>query len=240
MDRPELIEDPRYATNAVRMEHNDELQVIVTAWVAERPRDEILKQLDSFEVVCSQVNDASDIVKDEHYLERTLVELTGVDALGKVLMPGSVVHDVRLAWAVVRRGAGRSASTPTRSSPSCSASATTTWQATPPRGSLHAADTGAGASPTRSSPGAVHHHKRVVMNDSCSKIWHSKLFIGGRSVEPSSDARIDIVPPSTGDRSAASQSPAGRVDAAVAAARRAFDEGPWPRLSASKRAEEAI
>lgn len=92
MGQPELIENARYATNAVRMQHNDELQALVTGWVAERPRDEILKVLDEHEVVCSQVNDASDIVQDEHYLERTLVELTGSDALGRVLMPGPVVH----------------------------------------------------------------------------------------------------------------------------------------------------
>ena len=92
MGRPELIEDPRYATNEVRMQHNDELQVIVTAWVAERPRSEILDVLEKFEVVCSQVNDASDIVQDEHFLERTLVKLTGGNSLGGALMPGPVLH----------------------------------------------------------------------------------------------------------------------------------------------------
>ena len=92
MGQPELIENPRYATNEVRMQHNDELQALVKGWVAERPRDEILKVLDEYEVVCSQVNDASDIVEDPHFLERTLVELTGVEALGRVLMPGPVLH----------------------------------------------------------------------------------------------------------------------------------------------------
>lgn len=92
MDRPEIIDDPRYATNAVRMEHNDELQAIVSAWVAERPRSEILEVLDKFEVVCSQVNDASDIVEDAHFKERTLVEITGSEALGRVLTPGPVLH----------------------------------------------------------------------------------------------------------------------------------------------------
>ena len=38
MGQPELIEDPRYATNEARMQHNDELQALVTGWVAERPR----------------------------------------------------------------------------------------------------------------------------------------------------------------------------------------------------------
>ena len=91
MGQPELIENPRYATNEVRMQHNDELQALVKGWVAERPRDEILKVLDEYEVVCSQVNDASDIVEDPHFKERTLVELTGVEALGRVLMPGPVL-----------------------------------------------------------------------------------------------------------------------------------------------------
>ena len=92
MGQPELIENPRYATNEVRMQHNDELQALVTGWVAERPRAEILKVLDDHEVVCSQVNDASDIVEDPHYQVRTLVELTGSEALGRVLTPGPVLH----------------------------------------------------------------------------------------------------------------------------------------------------
>ncbi len=92
MGRPEMIDDPRYATNAERMRHNDELQELVTAWVAERPRSEILADLDEFEVVCSQVNDASDIVEDPHFLERTLVEITGNEALGRVLTPGPIAH----------------------------------------------------------------------------------------------------------------------------------------------------
>jgi crotonobetainyl-CoA:carnitine CoA-transferase CaiB-like acyl-CoA transferase len=92
MGQPELIENPRYATNEVRMRHNEELQALVTGWVAERPRDEILKILDANEVVCSQVNDASDIVEDPHFQHRTLVELTGSEALGRVLVPGPVLH----------------------------------------------------------------------------------------------------------------------------------------------------
>jgi crotonobetainyl-CoA:carnitine CoA-transferase CaiB-like acyl-CoA transferase len=92
MGHPELIEDPRYATNAERMKHNDELQLMVRTWVGARPRAEALSILDEFEVVCSQVNDASDIVEDPHFQERTLVELTGSDVLGKVLMPGPVLH----------------------------------------------------------------------------------------------------------------------------------------------------
>ena len=48
--------------------------------------------LEKHEVVCAAVNDASDIVADPHFRERTLVELTGNDVLGRVLMPGPVLH----------------------------------------------------------------------------------------------------------------------------------------------------
>jgi crotonobetainyl-CoA:carnitine CoA-transferase CaiB-like acyl-CoA transferase len=92
MGQPALIDNPRYATNEVRMQHNEELQALVKGWVGERSRDEVLKILDDYEVVCSQVNDASDIVADPHFQERTLVELTGSVALGRVLLPGPVLR----------------------------------------------------------------------------------------------------------------------------------------------------
>jgi crotonobetainyl-CoA:carnitine CoA-transferase CaiB-like acyl-CoA transferase len=92
MGEPQLIEDPRYATNGARMERNEELQEMVSAWVRARPRDEVLKVLDEFEVVASPVNDASDILVDPHFLDRSLVELTGNAVLGPVLMPGAILR----------------------------------------------------------------------------------------------------------------------------------------------------
>lgn len=92
MGQPGLSEDPRFATNPARMANNDAIQEIVMAWVAARPRAEALKTLEEFEVVCAPVNDAGDIAADPHFLERTLVQLTGSDVLGPVLMPGPVLH----------------------------------------------------------------------------------------------------------------------------------------------------
>jgi crotonobetainyl-CoA:carnitine CoA-transferase CaiB-like acyl-CoA transferase len=92
MDRPDILDDARFATNEARMANNDAIQREVSEWVAARPRHEILKVLDKFEVVCAAVNDASDIVDDPHFRERTLVELTGNDVLGSVLMPGPILH----------------------------------------------------------------------------------------------------------------------------------------------------
>src|SRR3954452_12303403 len=65
-----------------------------------------------------------------------------------------------------------------------------------------------------------------------------RLFIGGDWVQPSGSATIEVTSPST-------EEPVGRVpdgttadmDRAVAAARQAFDHGPWPGMSPAERAE---
>ena len=92
MDRPDLIKDPRYATNAARMEHNEDMQKIVSEWVQTQPRTDILAILESHDVVAAGVNDARDVTEDPHFSERTLVDLTGSDLLGKVKMPGPILH----------------------------------------------------------------------------------------------------------------------------------------------------
>lgn len=67
---------------------------------------------------------------------------------------------------------------------------------------------------------------------------YDKLLVGGRWVQPSSDAVIEVVSPTTEELLATvPEAREADVDAAVAAARRAFDEGPWPRMSPAERAE---
>src|SRR6476469_3149967 len=64
-----------------------------------------------------------------------------------------------------------------------------------------------------------------------------RLFIGGRWVEPSSDRRIESISPATGEVLATvPDAQDADVDAAVAAARKAFDDGPWPHMAPSERA----
>ena len=67
---------------------------------------------------------------------------------------------------------------------------------------------------------------------------YDKLFIGGRWAAPSTDERLEVFSPATEER-VGSVPVAGPqdIDAAVAAARRAFDDGPWPRTSPSEHAQ---
>jgi len=67
---------------------------------------------------------------------------------------------------------------------------------------------------------------------------YDRLYIGGEWVEPAGSDVIEVISPHT-------EEPVGRVpeateadvDRAVAAARRAFDQGDWPRRSPAERAE---
>jgi aldehyde dehydrogenase (NAD+) len=62
------------------------------------------------------------------------------------------------------------------------------------------------------------------------------LMIGGRWVAPSSDAVIEVSSPITEEAVATvPEAQEADVDAAVEAARRAFDEGPWPRMTPQER-----
>ena len=65
-----------------------------------------------------------------------------------------------------------------------------------------------------------------------------RLYIDGQWVEASADRRIEVVSPHTEEVIATvAEAREPDVDRAVAAARKAFDDGPWPRLSPAERAD---
>ena len=78
----------------------------------------------------------------------------------------------------------------------------------------------------------------MAIRSATNMISHPEhFFIGGDWVSPSGGATIDVISPATEDvflRVAEAQ--AADVDRAVAAAREAFDHGPWPRMSHAERA----
>jgi aldehyde dehydrogenase (NAD+) len=66
---------------------------------------------------------------------------------------------------------------------------------------------------------------------------YDRLLIGGRWVEPSSDRTIDVISPITEERIASVPEAAeADMDSAVAAAREAFDHGPWSTMAPAERA----
>lgn len=67
-------------------------------------------------------------------------------------------------------------------------------------------------------------------------ITYDRLFIGGRWTAPSAPDLIEVRSPHDGSLvGRAAQAGPADVDRAVAAARAAFDEGPWPRMTPEER-----
>jgi crotonobetainyl-CoA:carnitine CoA-transferase CaiB-like acyl-CoA transferase len=62
--RPDLAEQPWFATGGGRVEHVDEIDAAVAGWIAARPRDEVLRAFEQAEAAIAPVYDASDIVDD--------------------------------------------------------------------------------------------------------------------------------------------------------------------------------
>jgi len=88
-------DDPRFAGFAGRVEHRDEIDRLVSAWVAERTRDDVLAEAERAEVAAAPVYSMADIVIDPHLVERgAIVEVDGVpmqDVIARLsATPGSV------------------------------------------------------------------------------------------------------------------------------------------------------
>jgi formyl-CoA transferase len=90
MGRPELAEDPRFATHLARGEHQLQIEAVVAEWAAERPAAEIDRLLSEAGVVCGPVYTVADIVADEQFRAREALVAHDDEDLGPILGPGIV------------------------------------------------------------------------------------------------------------------------------------------------------
>jgi crotonobetainyl-CoA:carnitine CoA-transferase CaiB-like acyl-CoA transferase len=78
--RPELVKDPRFATNIERVRHGEELDGIIGGFIAARDLAENLKFFDQAGVTIGPVYDIAQIVQDDYVLEReALIEIPDAD-----------------------------------------------------------------------------------------------------------------------------------------------------------------
>ncbi|MGU7775482.1 CaiB/BaiF CoA transferase family protein [Burkholderia sp. MR1-5-21] len=78
--RPDLVDDPRYRTNVLRVQHAQALDEIVGGFIAARDLDENLAFFEETGVTAGPIHDVSQIVKDDYVIEReALVNLPDED-----------------------------------------------------------------------------------------------------------------------------------------------------------------
>lgn len=88
--RPELGEDPRYATNEDRAKHADKLDTLIEAWTEQHTVEEINRALEEAEVPAGPIYSVTDILEDEQYEARDMIVEGDIDGIGPVKMPGLV------------------------------------------------------------------------------------------------------------------------------------------------------
>jgi crotonobetainyl-CoA:carnitine CoA-transferase CaiB-like acyl-CoA transferase len=104
--RAELLDDPRFRTNAARLAHRDEIESIVAAFIAERTQAEALAFFERAEVTVGPVCDEADLAADPYVAEReALIELP--DALAGSLPMHNIVPRLSVTPGALRRPAPR-------------------------------------------------------------------------------------------------------------------------------------
>ncbi|GAA2428898.1 hypothetical protein GCM10010421_15990 [Streptomyces glaucus] len=75
--RPELIDEPWFATGAGRARHADVLDEAVGRWIARHTRDDVLAVFEKAQAAVAPVQDVRDVMRDPQY--RALGTITTVD-----------------------------------------------------------------------------------------------------------------------------------------------------------------
>jgi formyl-CoA transferase len=71
--RPDLIDDPRFRTNAERVKNAAELDAVIGAFVAGRTQAENVAFFEKAEVTIGPIYDEPQILRDPHFIERELL-----------------------------------------------------------------------------------------------------------------------------------------------------------------------
>jgi len=89
MGRPELSDDPRFASSPDRVTNRDEVNTFIATWLATQPhRDDVVNLLDDCRVPSAPVLTLAEAAQHPYLHEAGAVRWVDDDVLGKVLVPG--------------------------------------------------------------------------------------------------------------------------------------------------------
>lgn len=88
LNLPELVDDPKFATNDDRVKNREELVPLVQKIVLQYTSAELIEKLDSVGIPCAPVNKVSEMVADMHVKERGIVIDMEYPGFGTVKVPG--------------------------------------------------------------------------------------------------------------------------------------------------------
>lgn len=92
MGRPDLKDDPRFATMHDRVMNRDAIDGEVAAWMVTQTTGEALDKLRTHRVVSGKVNDIEDVMTDPHIAARQAIASVPDEEVGTLRMPAPVPH----------------------------------------------------------------------------------------------------------------------------------------------------
>jgi crotonobetainyl-CoA:carnitine CoA-transferase CaiB-like acyl-CoA transferase len=84
--RPELVDEPWFASGAERAKHADELDEAVGSWIAERDRDEVVRAFEEAHAAVAPIYDVRDVMADPQFAALGSLVRVADPELGSVLM----------------------------------------------------------------------------------------------------------------------------------------------------------
>ena len=84
--RPDFAGQPWFASGRTRADHADELDAAVGAWIAERPREEVVRAFEEAQAAVAPIYTAADIVADPQYQALGSIVRIDDDELGPIRM----------------------------------------------------------------------------------------------------------------------------------------------------------
>ncbi|MFI2752127.1 CaiB/BaiF CoA transferase family protein [Cellulomonas sp. P22] len=86
--RPDVIDEPWFATGSGRAAHADDLDASVAAWIRARTREEVIAAFDEAEAAVAPIYDARDIVADPQLNALGTIQYVDDEDLGRIAMQG--------------------------------------------------------------------------------------------------------------------------------------------------------
>tara|TARA_B100001964_G_scaffold19500_1_gene19861 strand:+ start:79 stop:1305 length:1227 start_codon:yes stop_codon:yes gene_type:complete len=89
MERVDLADDARYASNKDRVAHMDEVDALVAAWTASLSRDDVFAAARQHGVPAAPVRELAEVLEDPHMHGRGMLAWIDHPELGRIVVPNS-------------------------------------------------------------------------------------------------------------------------------------------------------
>ena len=90
--RPELVDEPWFADHDGRLQHQDELDEAISAWIAERDSDEVIRAFEEQSAAIAPVLSIADIFEDPQFIARDTITTVEHPVLGSLKMQNVITR----------------------------------------------------------------------------------------------------------------------------------------------------